>query len=949
MLHNLDPDDDNYSVIGEEHKIGFLDYHSEMSAQDFDSNEEGPVIISTPFAFVNGNPQCAPIGTKMSDTITIRNTTPESIELWGVSIYSSNPDGCYTLSLTRPPRDEFDEEAGRYLELTCLDDRVLQPNSTLTIWLSCKLQVIGLHCTVIHFDVGDDKIERVGFLLGEDKISQSLVSSRPYSRRPRKKAPFFDQYKEGFVPGPRVTKATQNFKYSLPRFAIPEGVRQSVQRKEIPEVILGGLNEDNYVDFFKNLLYLEEIHLEEEMRQYDMECVTMSRRGKCLALQVLGLAEKRPSLVTGDDILVKFSREDNADAKRYQGWIHRVEADEVFLKFADEFHQSHQDSELYDVSFKFNRVNLRRCYQALKLAEAELTKQFLFPSEQRFIDVTPVKPLNHSLNEEQLSSVERILACKGAPPYVIHGPPGTGKTVTLVEAILQLYKITKGRRNAPILVCAASNSAADHILDRLVRNNMISVKKNEIFRLNAPSRVYDDVQPEMLQFCFFDDMVFKCPPLNALLRYKIIISTYSSASLLYAEGVRRGHFSHLFLDEAGQASEPEIMISIANFCSRETVVVLAGDPVQLGPVVYSKDAESFGLGKSYLERLFECDPYVNGDENFVTKLVRNYRCHSAILKLPSELFYKGELMAFKEDRDTSLSDWRDLPCKDFPVLYVGIQGCDEREGNNPSWFNRFEASKVVEIISRLSGSTDVTEEDIGVITPYRQQVAKIKEALQAIGMEGVKVGSVEQFQGQERRVIIISTVRSTVKHNEFDSRHNLGFLTNPKRLNVSVTRAKSLLVIVGNPYIITKDPYWDKLLRYCSDNNSYQGCMLPPPEKHKLSISHAGPASQLNAHQVTEQPPLGDWGEDSGRFENSPKPAVDSGEWGEDSGGFENSPKPAAESVDWDEDSWRNEDLPIPTPETGYPCEGETSDSSRYRKDPTPCFDESQWSDGWTS
>ncbi|KAI8024589.1 putative RNA helicase SDE3 [Camellia lanceoleosa] len=94
-------------------------------------------------------------------------------------------------------------------------------------------------------------------------------------------------------------------------------------------------------------------------------------------------------------------------------------------------------------------------------------------------------------------------------------------------------------------------------------------------------------------------------------------------------------------------------------------------------------------------------------------------------------------------------------------------------------------------------------------------------------MGSVKVGSVEQFQGQEREVIIASTMRSTAKHNGFDKTYCLGFLSNPRRFNVVVTRVKSLLIIVGNPHIVSKDPYWDKLLWHCFDNNSYQGCPLP--------------------------------------------------------------------------------------------------------------------------
>ncbi|KAI3904758.1 hypothetical protein MKW92_002454 [Papaver armeniacum] len=291
-----------------------------------------------------------------------------------------------------------------------------------------------------------------------------------------------------------------------------------------------------------------------------------------------------------------------------------------------------------------------------------------------------------------MSAVEMILGCEGAPPYVIHGPPGTGKTMTLVEAILQLYTTRKESR---ILVCASSNCAADHILDRIIDHEIVEVKESEIFRLNAPSRNYDDVHPDNLCFCYFeDDLTFKCPPLGALKRFRIVISTYSSASLLYAEGVKKGNYSHIFLDEAGQASEPETMIPIANLCRKETVVVLAGDPMQLGPVIYSKNAEMHGLGKSYLERLFECKSYNNEDENFVTKLVRNYRCHPSILELPSNLFYKGELVACKEEKCSFTDAWESLlPNKEFPVLFAGVQGCNEREGNNPSWFNRIEASK----------------------------------------------------------------------------------------------------------------------------------------------------------------------------------------------------------------------------------------------------------------
>ncbi|KAE8684160.1 putative RNA helicase SDE3 [Hibiscus syriacus] len=842
--------DDECSVISDKGEIGFIDFADDKSVQSYDINEGGPVIISVPFPFNQGKPQSVLVGQTSKWPIALENTTDEPVEIWGVRIFCSNPADSFTLSLMEPPSaDSKSENRQGFLEGYSLEDRVLQSRQTLTIWLSCKPNDMGLHTTVVHFDVDDNRIERVVFLLAEDNISQSLASTMPYRRAPRRRKQFaVDEY----VVSSRPAKPTKRgYKCKIAEYPIPKHIRESIENKHMPDILAEGLTKENYAAFFSTLLVMEELHLEEEMRAHNMERVMMRTKGRqFVALEVPGLAERRPSLVHGDFIFAKIAS-DNSDSRVYQGYIYRVEADEVLLKFADEFHTLHRDRNLYNVHFTYNRVTMRRLYQAIEAAQS-LQDNLLFPSEstkRMLVKSAPIVPCSGSLNEEQMHSVEMILACKGAPPYVIYGPPGTGKTKTLVEAILQIY--TRGK-NGRILVCAASNSAADHILERLISNENVEVKETEIFRLNATSRSYEDVSPDYIHFTFFEQSVFKCPPLEALKRYRIIISTYTSSTLLYAEGVNRGHFSHIFLDEAGQASEPESMVPIANFSRRETVVVLAGDPKQLGPVVFSKDAESLGLGKSYLERLFECEAYCNEDSNFVTKLVRNYRCHPAILDLPSRLFYKGELIACKEDDSSSIMSNVDFfPNKEFPVLFFGIQGCDEREGNNPSWFNRIEASKVVDIISKLRASTDLNEWDIGVITPYRQQVIKIKKVLETWDLVDVKVGSVEQFQGQEREVIIVSTVRSTVKHNDFDRTYCLGFLSNPKRFNVAITRAKSLLIIVGNPHIVCKDPYWEKLLWHCHENNSYQGC--PPPERMNEGFEEPFPGTGTS-NEVEEDP-----------------------------------------------------------------------------------------------
>ncbi|XP_050216719.1 probable RNA helicase SDE3 [Mercurialis annua] len=871
-------DDDEYSVIGDKGEIGFIDYQDDRSVCSYDPIEEGPIVISVPFPFENGKPQSVIVGETASHSITIRNTTDEAVDLW-TKIYASNPENSFTLSLMKPPSGNDGNSGGGFVESYDLEDRMLQPGDTLTVWLNCKPPEIGMYSTAVHFDVGDDNIERVVILLAEDKISRSLASRKRYCRTTKKKHFAVDTFVEGSRP---IRKAGRPVKSRLPRYDIPREDRELIESEQVPDVIMEGLTRKNYASYFKTLLIMEEIQLEEDMRSYNMEAVKMRRRGNFLSLVVLGLAERRPSLVYGDYIFVKPSNDDEL-TQPYQGFIHRVETDEVYLKFDPQFHSMHSDGNLYDVHFTYNRVNMRRQYQAVDAAD-NLETTILFPSESsgnRFIETkTTLVPITCNLNEEQMCSIEMILGCRGAPPYMIYGPPGTGKTMTIVEAILQLYA---NRRNSRILVCAPSNNAADHLLDKLLSEKAIKVQENEIFRLNATSRPYEDVKPDHIRFCFFDENLFKCPPLGALTRFRIIISTYMSACHLFSEGVKRGHFSHIFLDEAGQASEPESMIPISNLCRRDTVVVLAGDPMQLGPVIYSRNAGAHGLSKSYLQRLYECEYYANGDANYVTNLVRNYRCHPDILQLPSDLFYDGILIASKESNEDTvslLSSVNLLPGREFPVLFFGIQGCDEREGNNPSWFNRIEASKVVEITIKLIERGNLNESDIGIITPYRQQVTKLKKAFEDLDMPDIKVGSVEQFQGQERKVIVVSTVRSTVKHNESDKVHCLGFLSNPKRFNVAITRAILLLVIIGNPHIINQDTYWSKLLWYCADNNSYQGCSLPEREDYVDGDQTYEDGAGYDYHD-DKNPSCSDevgWNQDSYQTE-VPKPCTDETEW----------------------------------------------------------------------
>ena len=227
--------------------------------------------------------------------------------------------------------------------------------------------------------------------------------------------------------------------------------------------------------------------------------------------------------------------------------------------------------------------------------------------------------------------------------------------------------------------------------------------------------------------------------------------------------------------------------------------------------------------------------YARGAPFVLTKLVRNYRNHPDILSLPNRLFYGNDLVPCA-DRGVShsLAHWQHLPNKGVPLIFDGFEGDNQRESNSPSWFNAGEASRVVDYVLKLVRDTKAAApHDIGVISPYVKQVQKIRELLRhegakapGLGLQAIKVASTELFQGQERRVIIISTVRSSSDFIDFDLEHNLGFLVNPKRFNVAITRAQALLIVVGNPKVLAADEHWRALIERCSALGAYVGVPL---------------------------------------------------------------------------------------------------------------------------
>ena len=609
-----------------------------------------------------------------------------------------------------------------------------------------------------------------------------------------------------------------------------------------------------YVRQLSRLLWTEEDQLLKDLRSFDFDgdrATVLTKRGGLLWLKVPGLAEKRPSVLKGDRVQVKPAGAEPT-ARRFEGRAERIEAEEVGLLFSPAFAHTYVPGTRLDVHFVLGRTPLKLFHQGVEQAKSARIST-LFPERSDLIDTTSAarpldgcnQPFNRNLNDEQRLAVQSIVwGVARCVPYVLFGPPGTGKTTTLVESVLQCTVRLPRALGTPfrILVCTPTNTAADHFCNNLVAKLS---SRLDCLRLMAYSRTRGDVAfPDVLKYTNWDadTGTFEMPTLEELLKPAIVVATLTKAGSLFNTGVPRGHFDMIVVDEAGQAFEAEAMAPIGCLLGAHGQLVVGGDPKQLGPVVHHSLAKEHGLGMSYLERLMERGLYQKDDDRFssmrgsydarvITKLVRNYRSHEVLLELPNRLFYDDDLIPCVDPLlGNWCTKWEGLETACVPLLWHGIVGTDKREGNSPSWFNNDEAVQVVAHVKDLLAKgrhNPLKQEDIGVITPYNKQVHRITLALRSQQLMDVKVGSTEMFQGQERKVIIISTVRSSQTWVDFDAKHNLGFLDNPKRFNVAVTRAQSLLIIIGNPSVLASDYHWRELLRLCVHKGAYRGVQIP--------------------------------------------------------------------------------------------------------------------------
>ena len=460
--------------------------------------------------------------------------------------------------------------------------------------------------------------------------------------------------------------------------------------------------------------------------------------------------------------------------------------------------------------------------------EAALRKRVIDASDD---DAVPEGALG--LNEQQRGAVAAIAAPgSGGPPVVVFGPPGTGKTAVVAEAIRRLA----ARPGTKVLCCAPSDEAADVLTRRVAAAlaNDSAAKAPSLLRLNWWQRKQDSVDPAMLRFCFTCDGQFEIPSRNSIKNRKVCITTCAGAGMLLRIGLR-GEFSHIIVDEAAQALEPEALVPVA-LAGPATRVTLAGDPNQLGPAVRSTDALKRGLGTSLLKRLLltaaELDgaappPGLRRVAPTVCKLNTNYRAHGSLLALPSRLFYGDALVPANKTAHAQL-----LPWEGTSLLCWGVNGTHAHAVDSPSFINHDEAKCVASLLESLLRCDRVQCEprDIGVLCAFRAQTLLIRQMLRAKNLGNVMVGQIYDFQGCEYKVVIVSLTLSrqpgnNTRDEDDDSAPPIGLL-GARRFNVAVTRAKALCVVVGHPKLLASEPYWRDCFQDCVDRDAYRGAKI---------------------------------------------------------------------------------------------------------------------------
>ncbi|XP_047369408.1 putative helicase mov-10-B.1 isoform X1 [Vespa velutina] len=594
------------------------------------------------------------------------------------------------------------------------------------------------------------------------------------------------------------------------------------------------IQQENYLFLFKILLYMEEFAKSTEITKNNLKCQKIQRLSNNIFNIFVPTLNIDDPFVKMEDKIVLVDSEGHS----YNAQITKILNKVIYVEVPEKFVDNYVTDKKYDIRFIYSNWSMKCCHYALYLVNNYNLTSLMYPTfrtNTKYLK-SDLNWLNKSVKEnaEQKQAVINILSMTAYPaPYILFGPPGTGKTATLVELICQIWQ--QGTSKS-VLVCASSNAAIDEITKRLLKY----IPANEMHRMYPRCKKRSDVDPIIYPCTNFvnDTNIFL--PKEILLLKKIILTTIISCTRkyccrLFTANIKGSHFSFVIIDEASQSIEPETLIPFLLACikddenkgSLQAQIVIAGDPCQLGPSIQSKIAEPL-LGISMLERLMEFPVYKQDKKNeynphYITKLIRNFRSHRSILHVPNEIFYNNELIACGGPEINAAIGWSMLPNKKFPLIFHASNGKEKRAENSSSVYNLQEISIAMKylrlLLNKKFGTLKIKQNHIGIVAPFRQQQIKINMELKKRNWENINVGTVETYQGREKEIIILTTVRS--RRFMHDGKQHIGFLSNKKRFNVAVTRAKCLLIVIGNPIVLQIDNCWKLLMEYCKQNNAY--------------------------------------------------------------------------------------------------------------------------------
>lgn len=526
----------------------------------------------------------------------------------------------------------------------------------------------------------------------------------------------------------------------------------------------------------------------------------------------------------------------------YELPIHLARKDRVYIRLTkecvDEFTLRPHTSFDAEVQFLLDRQPLCEMHYAVdKLPMASL----VFPDFNiRPPRCPPERSLSWDprLNERQRQAVAAIVAPRtvpNVPPVLVVGPFGTGKTFTLAKAMLEVVKQMPESR---VLVCTHSNSAADlyvlEHLDKEVQNHPALCPLRILYEYRMPNRV----DRRLLQYCLEVPREqqskhgpwFRQPTAEEIEAHRVVVTTLSSSQMLLASNIKRGFFTHIFIDEAAQAMETECILPLA-LADEHTRVVLAGDYMQLNPEVFSVFTRQRRLHVSLLERLhdaFQCATRASGDTQHPCQVVLedNYRSHEALVRFTSESFYGGRLRALGSPGPHHLL---------HALSFFAARGEDVPRDGSTSYVNYMEVREVCDVVKRLVEQWPMTwgprdPSTVAIVTPYYDQVQCIRMELRKYKLSQVRVESVANVQGKEFRAVILSTVRTRAtcvdleRTTPFRTALNFGFLSDAKLLNTALTRAQSLVVVVGDPVSLCSigdcRTLWEKFVSTCARQGS---------------------------------------------------------------------------------------------------------------------------------